>query len=158
MCNQITFKFLGNISFMHLTNFHKSEKWKNKKLKFANENYLLFRSYYFSKQPICILYTYSLNMQTTKISSTYDNKWNLHFARNCSKYLLCLTVSLSTQILVLNIAPLLFISVSILCGFAMLRDVCILLSPQKEEQMYTFGSTFIKKIKSSVCHYISMPW
>ena len=26
MCNQITFKFLGNISFMHLTKFHKSEK------------------------------------------------------------------------------------------------------------------------------------
>ena len=26
------------------------------------------------------------------------------------------------------------------------------------EQMYTSGSTFIKKIKPFVCHYISMPW
>ena len=27
------------------------------------------------------------NMQTTKISSTYDKKWNLHFDRNYSKCL-----------------------------------------------------------------------
>ena len=26
------------------------------------------------------------------------------------------------------------------------------------EQMYTSGSTFIKKIKPFVCHYIGMPW
>ena len=37
------------------------------------------------------------------------------------------------QILILAIAPLSFISVSILCEFAMLPDVYILLSPQKEE-------------------------
>ena len=44
-----------------------------------------------------------------------------------------MTVSLSTQILILAIAPLSFISVSILCEFAMLPDVYILLSPQEEE-------------------------
>ena len=37
------------------------------------------------------------------------------------------------QILILAIAPLSFISVSILCEFAMLPDVYILLSPKEEE-------------------------
>ena len=63
--------------------------------------------------------------------------------------------------LILVIMPLLFISVSILCGFAMLSDLYILLSPQEEvflrEQMYASGSTFIKKMKGFVCHHISMP-
>ena len=75
----------------------------------------------------------------------------------------CLTASLSTQILILTIAPLLFISVSILCEFPMLPDVHILLSPQEEEvhcflreQMYSSGRTFIKKIKPFVYYYISM--
>ena len=45
----------------------------------------------------------------------------------------CLTVSLSTEILILAIAPLSFISVSILCELAKLPDVYILLSPQEEE-------------------------
>ena len=26
------------------------------------------------------------------------------------------------------------------------------------EQIYTSGSTFMKKIKTFFCHYISMPW
>ena len=47
--------------------------------------YLFFLNYYFSKKLICILYTYSLNMQTTKSSSTYDKKLNFHFTRNYSK-------------------------------------------------------------------------
>ena len=45
----------------------------------------------------------------------------------------CLTVLLSTQILILAIVPFSFISVSILCEFAMLADVYILLSPQEED-------------------------
>ena len=40
-----------------------------------------------------------------------------------------LIVSLSTQILILAIVPLLFISVSIFFEFAMLPDLYILLSP-----------------------------
>ena len=45
----------------------------------------------------------------------------------------CLTVLLFTQILILTIAPLLFISVNILCEFDMLSHVYILLSLQEEE-------------------------
>ena len=43
------------------------------------------------------------------------------------------------------IVPLLFVSISILCEFAMLPGVYILLSSQEEEDsnMYTPGSTFI---------------
>ena len=44
-----------------------------------------------------------------------------------------MTVSLSTQILILATTPLSFISVSIFYKFAMLPDVYILLSPQEEE-------------------------
>ena len=43
------------------------------------------------------------------------------------------SISFSAQILILSITPLLFISDSILCEFAMLPDVYILLSPQEEE-------------------------
>ena len=77
----------------------------------------------------------------------------MKFSRNYSK---CLTVSFLTQILILAIVPLSFISVCILCEFAMLLDVYILLSPQmytctsdvpQMEQMYTSVSTLIKKIK-----------
>ena len=45
-----------------------------------------------------------------------------------------------------TIVPHLFISVNILCEFAMLPDVFFL-----REQMYTSGSTFVKKIKLLVC-------
>ena len=48
---------------MHLTKFRKSEKWKNKKLKFVNENCIYCSIYYFSKQLICLLHTYSLSRQ-----------------------------------------------------------------------------------------------
>ena len=58
---------------------------------------------------------------------------NLHFARNYSRYLHMFDRILSTQILILALAPLVFISVSILCEFAMLPDVYILLFPQEEE-------------------------
>ena len=64
-----------------------------------------------------------LKKWTSSVNSTYSN---------CSKCL-CLTVSLSTQILILAIVPLLFSSVRILCEFAMLLDVYILLSPWEEE-------------------------
>ena len=61
----------------------------------------------------------------------------------------CLTVSLSTEILILAIAPLSLISVSILCELAMLPDVDIVLSPQ-EEELYSSSRedrcTFIKTL------------
>ena len=44
----------------------------------------------------------------------------------------CLTVSLPTEILILAIVRVSLILVSILCEFAMLPDVYILLSPQEE--------------------------
>ena len=75
----------------------------------------------------------------------------------------CLTVSLSTEILISPIAQLPFISVGILCEIDMLLDVYIVLSPQEEEvyysswgEMYTSGSTVIKNIKPFTWHYISM--
>ena len=49
-----------------------------------------------------------------------------------------MTVSLSTQIHILAIAPLLFTLVSILCEFSMLPDVYILLSPQEKEVHSSF--------------------
>ena len=62
---------------MHLTKFHKSEKLKKKKkLRFVNENYIyssqgtIFQNNLSAKQRICIMYTYSLNMQKTQTSST----------------------------------------------------------------------------------------
>ena len=44
------------------------------------------------------------------------------------------SISFSAQILILSITPLLFISDSILCEFAMLPDVYILLSPQETDE------------------------
>ena len=87
----------------------------------------------FFKTTALYMHTYSLNMQTTKKSSTWDKKWNFHFAINYSKCLQCLTVSLSTQILILVIMPLSLSSVNILCELAMLPDMYILLFPQEEE-------------------------
>ena len=79
----------------------------------------------------------------------------------------CLTVSLSTEILILAIAPpISFISISILYKLATLPDLYILLSLQKKEmhilfflrgQMYTSGSTFIKNVEPFTCHHICMP-
>ena len=106
---------------------------KDKKLKFVNNNYIYWYRYYFSKQLICILYTYSLNMQTTKTSSSrirsetfilleiilnVFNVWQYHFR---------------IKILILAIVTLLFISVCILCEFAILLDVYILLSLRKKK-------------------------
>ena len=53
------------ISFLN----QKKEKIRNWSL-LMKIIYLMFLSYYFSKQLICILYSYSLNMQTTKTSSS----------------------------------------------------------------------------------------
>ena len=59
------------------------------------------------------------------------------------------SVTCSTKILTLAISPVLFISVRILCEFAIPPD--LLPSWEKEVphagQMYTSGSTFIKKIE-----------
>ena len=69
-----------------------------------------------------------------------------------------LTVSMSTEIVILAIALLLFISVGILCELAILPDVYVLVSPHdKWGQRYTSGSTFIKIIEPFTCHHISMP-
>ena len=77
----------------------------------------------------------------------------LEFFLNAFKYL---TVSISTEIVILAIAPLLFISVGIFCELAVLPDVYVLVSPQEKwGQIYTSGSTFIKNIET--CHHISMP-
>ena len=60
-------------------------------------------------------------------------------------------ITCSTKILTLAIAPFLFISVGVICEFAMVPHVYILLSPQEEEvytlffmraQTCTFSSTF----------------
>ena len=66
----------------------------------------------------------------------------------------CLTVSLSTEILILAIVQVSLILVSILCELAMLPDVYIYYPLKKnrstllpEGKMYTSGSTFIKKIE-----------
>ena len=53
--------------------------------------------------------------------------------------------------------PLSFISVSILCEFAMLPDVYILPSPQDEGTDMHIWHHIHQKIKSFVCYYISMP-
>ena len=50
----------------------------------------------------------------------------------------CLPVSFPTKIITLAIAPLSFISVNILCKFATLSDVRILVSPQ-EEKVHSFS-------------------
>ena len=64
-------------------------------------------------------------------------------------------ITCSTKILTLAIVPFWFISVGVLCEFAVAPNVCILLSPQKEEMgvdrithenMYRSDSTLIKKI------------
>ena len=46
-------------------------------------------------------------------------------------------ITCSTQILTLSIAPFWFISVGVLCEFAMAPNVCILLFPQKEKTGWT---------------------
>ena len=69
-------------------------------------------------------------------------------------------ITFCTKILTVEMAPFSFVSSAIPCEFAMVPDVCILLSPQEEEvhwslrgQIYTSGSTFIKKINTFFCHY-----
>ena len=78
-----------------------------------------------------------------------------------------LTVSLSTQNIVLTIASLSFILVSILCELAMLPVVHVLLSPQEEEMhpsswedRCTHLEAHLSKgltLYQEICHYISMP-
>ena len=105
--------------------------------------------HYFSKQLTC-MYTIEKTFEKTFLSS-YESKKNIWTCRQLKYHQLrirseihmlleiilnafkCLTVSLSTQILILVMAPLSVISVSVLCEFAMLPNVYILLSPQEEE-------------------------
>ena len=94
---------------------------------------------------------YSLDTKIWKNNlSSYESKENIWICRKLKYYQLrirseisilleiilnalkCLTVWLSTQILILVIAPLSFISVSILCKLAILTVVYILLSRQEE--------------------------
>ena len=63
----------------------------------------------------------------------------------------CSTVLLSTQILIFAIAPISFISFSILCEFAMLPDVYTLLSPQEEEMHSSSWGGQIANSKMLVC-------
>ena len=63
--NQITFIFSkewhGNILSMHLNKFRKSEKWKNKELKFVNENYISIvpKLLFFKTTDLCTVYLFS---------------------------------------------------------------------------------------------------
>ena len=94
---------------------------------------------------------YSLDTKIWKNNlSSYESKENIWICRQLKYYQLsirseisilleiilnalkCLTVWLSTQTLILAIAPLSFISVSILCKLAILTVVYILLSRQEE--------------------------
>ena len=86
--------------------------------------------------------TFSGHMKVKKISE-YCRQLKYHQFRIRSEICIlleiilnafkCLTVSLSTQILILAIATLSFISVSIIFEFTTLLDVYILLSLQEEE-------------------------
>ena len=60
------------------------------------------------------------------------------------------SVTSFTSILTLKIAPFLFISVGVLCEFAMVPDVYHLLTPHEAEMhcFFIFGRTIIENIKS----------
>ena len=68
-----------------------------------------------------------------------------------------------TKILTLAIAPFLSISIGVLCEFAMVLDVYILLSPQEVKsfllrgQMYTSVSKFIKRFYIFAFQNITIP-
>ena len=75
------------------------------------------------------------------------------------------SITCFTKILTLAMSPFLFALVGVLSEFAMVPGVYLLLSPQEEEeecifflraQMYTFSSTFIKKIETFFYYYIIM--
>ena len=86
---------------------------------------------YESKKNICLcrqLKYYQLRVRN-------ETGISLEIILNVSK---CLTVSLFTEILILDIAPLPFVSVGILSEFDMLPDVYILLSP-REDGVYSFS-------------------
>ena len=106
---------------------------------------------FFKTTDLCIVYLFCDYADISKTSSTYD-KWNFHFARNYSNMPLTFdSITFHSN---------LFISVSVLCEFAMLPDVYILLSPQDEEvHSFSWGNrcthlhinrcTFIKKSKGN---------
>ena len=91
-------------------------------------------------------------------------KWNNNKCQ--SQAFKCWTVSLSTQILILTIAPLSFISGINLCESAILPDLYLHFTVPSGRRgalfflkglMYTYRSTFVRKTKPFFCHYISMP-
>ena len=65
MFNQIKFIFSkvkhGNILSMHLNKFRKSENWKNKELKFVNENYIAIvpKLFLFKTTDLYVVYLFS---------------------------------------------------------------------------------------------------
>ena len=139
-------------SFLWLSKNIKTYPPRN--LKFVNENYIFFHTLLFFKNNSVWKHTLDtvihtldtmiwktiLSSNESKISEYADNqniinlRWEigilLKIILNVIKRS---TVSLSTENLILAIAPLSFISVAILCEFAILPDVYILLSPQEEE-------------------------
>ena len=103
------------------------------------------------------LYTYSLNMQTTKTSSTSE-KWNFNFAKNYSKCLLMfdsitfhsdLHFGYSATFVYFSLHPLWICYAARCVHFTVpsgRRGALFFL----REQMCTIGSTFIKKIFSVI--------
>ena len=103
-------------------------------------------------------YNISVNI-SAEISNIINVSWVklALYVKNILDLFKCLTVSTCfTKILTVAIEPPLFTSVGVLCEFAMVPGVYILLSPQEEElnftlcfqriQMHTFSRIFIKKI------------
>ena len=74
-------------------------------------------------------------------------------------------ITCSTKIITWASPPFLFISVGVLCKFAIVPGVyAVALSSQEEVMHYffrgqikTFDSTFIKKIWTFLCDYITLP-
>ena len=132
--------------------------------------YLLFISCYFSKEQT--LYTFDTKIWKNILSSYELKCYQIRIRSEVGilleiilNFFKCLTASLSTEILTLAIAPLLLISVSILCELAMLPDVYIVLSFQEEEvHSSSWGDRcthlevhLSKKTEHFIYHYISMP-
>ena len=152
-----TFLANGIIYLLRSQNFPKNKHFSLKEMffgKFCERTKLMIPMLVTIKEFIWI------HLQTSKISA-WDKKWYWHFIRNYAKYIqMSDIITFCTKILTVEIASFSFVSSAIPCEFAMVPYVCILLSPQEEQvhwslrgQIYTSGSTFIKKINTFVCHY-----
>ena len=114
-------------------------------------SYLVRNKEYFSEQLICIPYTYCLNMQTTKTSSI-----SLEIILNTFDSML--TISLSTQILILTIVSLLFILVSILCDLLCCQMRTFYCPPKKKRCSSSWGGrcTHLAAHSSKRLHLLSV--